>query len=102
MLRARKADGVSFVSVIEPHGDYNPTVEYTIGSHSSVKSVSHFEGGAAEYILIETKDGNSVGLALGAEDNPDGTHSVDVNGKTISWSGAYKLFHSEKHLAGQK
>ncbi len=102
MLRARKADGVSFASVIEPHGDYNPTAEYTIGSHSVVKSVSHFEGGAAEYILIETKDGNSVGLALGAEDNPDGTHTVDVNGKTISWTGAYKLFNSEKHLAGQK
>lgn len=102
MLRARQADGVSFVSVIEPHGDYNPTLEYTIGSHSAVKSVSHFEGGAAEYILIETKNGNSVGLALGGEDNPAGTHSVDLNGKTISWTGAYKLFNSEAHLAGQK
>jgi len=99
MLRARSNDGVSFVSVIEPHGDYNPTAEYTIGSHSAVKSVSHFEGGAAEYILIETKDGNFVGLGLGAEDNPSGTHSVDVNGETISWTGAYKLFHSDAHMA---
>ena len=101
MLRAKTNGGVSFVSVIEPHGDYNPTAEYTIGSHSAVKSVSHFEGGAAEYILIETKDGNSVGLALGAEENPDGTHSVDVNGKIISWTGAYKFFNSEKHKSGQ-
>ena len=97
MLRAKTNDGVSFLSVIEPHGDYNPTVEYTLGSHSRVKSVAHFEGGVAEYILIETKDGNRVGLGLGAEDNPAGTHSVDVNGETISWTGAYKLFHSEKH-----
>ena len=102
MLRAKTNGGVSFVSVIEPHGDYNPTAEYTIGSHSAVKSVSHFEGGAAEFILIETKDGQTVGLALGDEANPDGTHSVDVNGKAISWSGAYKLFNSEKHLASQK
>lgn len=102
MLRARKADGVSFVSVIEPHGDYNPTAEYTIGSHSRVKSVSHFESGAAEFILIETKDGNTVGLGLGAEDNPNGTHSVDVNGKMMSWTGPAKLFHSEAHLAAQK
>jgi len=50
MLRAKTNNGVSFASVIEPHGDYNPTVEYTLGSHSRVKSVSHFEGGAAEYI----------------------------------------------------
>ena len=102
MLRVNKTDGVSFASVIEPHGDYNPTVEYTLGSHSRVKSVSHFEGGASEYILIETKDGNVVGLALGAEANPAGTHSVDVNGETISWTGAYKLFHSEAHKAGKK
>jgi len=101
ILRAKTNDGVSFASVIEPHGDYNPTVEYTLGSHSRVKTVSHFEGGAAEYILIETKDGHNVGLGLGAEDNPAGTHSVDVNGKTISWTGAFKLFHSEKHKAAE-
>ena len=64
--------------------------------------MSHFEGGAAEFILIERKDGQTVGLALGDEANPDGTHSVDVNGKAISWSGAYKLFNSERHLASQK
>lgn len=98
MLRAKTNDGVSFASVIEPHGDYNPTVEYTIGSHSQVKSVSHFEGGAAEYILIETKDGNVVGLGLGAENDPTGTHSVEVNGETVTWTGVYKLFHSDKHI----
>lgn len=99
MLRAKTNDGVSFASVIEPHGDYNPTAEYTIGSYSQVKSVSHFESGAAEFVLIETKDGNTVGLGLGAEGNPDGTHSVDVNGQTMSWTGPFKLFHSETHKA---
>ena len=102
MLRATSNDGVAFASVIEPHGDYNPTVEYTIGSHSRVKQVSHFEGGASEYILIETKDGNFVGLGLGAEDNPSGTHSGDVNGEAVSWTGAYKVFHSEAHMASDK
>ena len=101
MLRSKTSDGVSFVSVIEPHGDYNPTVEYTIGSYSQVKTVSHFEDGAAEYIRVETKDGNIVGLGLGAEDNPSGTHSVNVNGETVSWTGAYKLFHSDKHIQEQ-
>ena len=102
ILRAKTNDGVSFLSVIEPHGDYNPTVEYTIGSHSRVKSVSHFKGGAAEYIMIETKDGNVVGLGLSGEDNPSGTHSVDVNGETISWTGPYKLFPSNAHIEENK
>ena len=101
MLRTKTSDGVSFVSVIEPHGDYNPTVEYTLGSYSQIKAVSHFEGGAAEYIRIETKDGNIIGLGLGAEDNPSGKHSVDVNGETVSWTGAYKVFHSDKHIKEQ-
>jgi len=97
MLRAKTNDGISIVSVIEPHGDYNPTLEYTLGSHSRVKSVSHFEGGPDEYIHIETKDGEIVGLGLSGDPDPSKSHSVDVKGKSISWTGAHKLFHSEKH-----
>ena len=97
MLRARTNDGVSFVSVIEPHGDYNPTLEYTIGSHSAVKSVSHFENGGDEYILIETKAGERVGLGLAGDTNADTVHTIDVNGTEVTWTGPYKLFQSEKH-----
>ena len=99
MLRAKTKDGISIVSVIEPHGDYNPTVEYTLGSHSQVKSVSHYEAGANEYIQIETKDGERVGLGLAGDANPELTHTVDINGESVSWTGAYKLFHSNKHKA---
>ena len=102
MLRTKTNDGVSFVSVIEPHGDYNPTAEYTIGSHSAVKSVSHYEAGRDGFIVIETKDGQTVGLGLAGDADPSLPHSVDVNGKTMSWTGAYKLFNSQAHLAGQK
>ena len=99
MLRAKTNNGAAFVSVIEPHGDYNPTLEYTLGSHSQVKSVSHYEGGAAEFILIETKDGQRVGLGLGSEDNPTATHRVDVEGTEMSWTGPFKLFHSDAQKA---
>jgi hypothetical protein len=99
MLRAKTNEGAAFVSVIEPHGDYNPTLEYTLGSHSQVKSVSHYEAGAAEFILIETKNGQRVGLGLGAEDNPSGTHSVDVEGTEMRWTGPFKLFPSDAQKA---
>ena len=102
MYRAKTSDGIAIASVIEPHGDYNPTVEYTLGSHSRVKSVSHFEGGASEYIQIETKDGQFVGLALGAENDTASEHSVEVNGKTITWTGPFKLFHSDAHLSDSR
>lgn len=97
IYRAKTIDGASFVSVIEPHGEYNPTVEYTLASHSHVKSVSHFEGGADEFIQIETKDGQFVGLGLSDNTDASAAHSVDVNGETMTWSGPFKLFHSEHH-----
>ena len=98
IFRTRSSDGVSFASVIEPHGEYNPTVEYTVGSHSNVKSVAHFESGAAEYILVETKDGQRVGLGIGGDAGEDTVHTVTANGRDVSWTGPYKLFHSQKHI----
>lgn len=97
IYRTRAPEGVSLVSVIEPHGEYNPTVEYTIGSHSSIKSVMHYETGAAEYILIETKDGQEVGLGIAGEGDADTSHTVVVDGQDVTWNGPYKLFHSQKH-----
>jgi len=95
MLRAKTDDGVSFVSVIEPHGEYNPTVEYTLGSHSAVKSVQHFESGTDEFVLIETKDGRNVGLGISGDPDAGLSHSVSVNGAEKTWTGPYKLFPSK-------
>ena len=102
MLRAQTDDGVSFISVIEPHGDYNPTLEYTIGSHSAVKSIRHFENGGDEYIHIETKAGDRVGLGLAGDGDADTVHTIDADGTEVTWTGPYKLFHSEKHKAAEK
>ena len=95
ILRATTGDGVSFVSVIEPHGDYNPTVEYTIGSHSQVASVKHLEDGADEFIEITLKSGQKIGVALADSDDENETHSAVVNGKTFNWTGPYGLFGSD-------
>lgn len=101
IFRAKSSDGVSVASVIEPHGDYNPTVEYTLDSHSNIKSVRHYENGGSEFITIETKNGETVGLGFGADMNAGTTHTVSVEGADMSWTGAYKLFHSEKHKAAE-
>ncbi len=97
ILRSRKADGVSYASVIEPHGEYNGTVEYTLESYSRVKSVKHFENGGDELILVETKAGEVVGLGISGDADKANEHSIDALGKTYSWNGPYKLFHSAAH-----
>lgn len=98
MYRAKTNDGASFVSVIEPHGEYNPTVEFTVNSHSNVKSVRHFESGGDEYILIESKDGQRVGLGISGDTDKSTVHTIKADGVDVTWTGPYKLFHSEKHI----
>ncbi|WP_233353980.1 heparinase II/III domain-containing protein [Algimonas arctica] len=97
ILRTNSLNGVSIASVIEPHGEYNPTVEYTLNSHSNVKSVQHFETGGDDYILIETKDGQRVGLGVSGDMTENAAHSVSVDGAVMRWTGPYKLFHSDRH-----
>lgn len=100
ILRSTGQSNVAFASVMEPHGEYNPTVEFTVGSHSGVETVSHFQDGGNHYVLIDTKDGNQIGLAISDEDTEDAEHTMSVKGAEIAWSGPYKLFHSQKHIDG--
>lgn len=98
ILRNQSSDGVSFVSVIEPHGEYNPIAEYTKNSHSHVKSVAHFEDGGAELIIIETKSGDVVALGIDGQSAPDQSRTITALGQEYNWAGPYKLFHSKTHL----
>lgn len=100
ILRARTKDGISYASVIEPHGEYNPTVEYTLESHSRVKSVFHFRNDSADFIQVETSDGQIVGLGISENANPSKAHSIEVNGTFKTWRGPYHLFHSQMHKNG--
>ena len=100
MLRSWSAGGISYASVIEPHGEYNPIVEYTLNSHSHVKSVSHFENGSEDYVKVETMDGEIVAVAFSSNLDAEAEHSMDVGGQSVSWSGPYQIFHSEKHKNG--
>lgn len=102
ILRTHAPNGVSFASVIEPHGEYNPTVEFTIGSHSNIQSIEHFSNGGADYIQIETKDGHRIGLGIADNATVNVTHAILVDGEEASWTGPYRLFHSQIHIDGGK
>lgn len=95
ILRNESAEGVSFISVIEPHGEYNPTVEYTVGSRTSIAAIEQVEEGRNDLILITTKAGQTVGLGLAGDQTPGMTHSVTAAGQDYQWTGPYHLFPSE-------
>ena len=99
ILSAKTKNGVVFASVIERHGEYNPTVEYTKGSHTQVKNVEHFRFGTVDYIRVTSKSGEFVGLAIAQDGSEDSRHSIEIDGKTISWRGPYFLVNSQKHAS---
>ena len=70
-MRSRQKGGADFVSVIEPHGEYNPTAEFTVNSQSHVVDVTYHDEGEETLIIIETKSGEFVGLALSEDTRTD-------------------------------
>ena len=103
VLRSQSNGGVAFASVFEPHGEYNPTVEYTLGSHTAVKDVSLITSGGDRLMVIASKSEDQVVIAIAGSDDASAEHSVNTDQGTFSWTGPYKLFHSKKHnMKGKK
>ncbi|MGI9229131.1 MAG: alginate lyase family protein [Gammaproteobacteria bacterium] len=92
ILRVKKAKSLSFVSVLEPHGEYNGPEEYTTRSSGSISTLKRYTEDGSDIIRIGTKNGNERLLALSYDPRPDILHSVTVDDRVFKWKGYYKLF----------
>jgi len=61
MIRENRSS-VFFLSVIEPHGEFNPREEYTIQPASAINSISYQKQG--QIITLETKDKKQIEIDL--------------------------------------
>ena len=95
ILRVPEADTYSFVSVLESHGEYNGTDEYTVGNYPQVTAVERYSENGADVIRLLTESGGETLLALSYDPDEDAQHSVTVGTRTITWSGYYRLIRSE-------
>ncbi len=80
-----------FVSVLEPHGKYNPITELGQNAFSQIGGVEIVIDNE-DYTGIEimgTKKGKI--LLLLANTNPHEEHHLTINHENISWKGYYKL-----------
>lgn len=86
-----KGSNHTIISVIEPHGVFNPTKEFTIDSYSTIKDVKiiydseEFTGvkitgrkGINWFVIIDNRNPNS-----------ESTHNLKINGKEYTWNGPY-------------
>ena len=75
----QRIDGASaqvFVSVFEPHGEYNGSREYTTESVSAVASIERTSTDSLEAIRITTKGGAVTTVLLSFDPDPKASHRI--------------------------
>lgn len=83
-----KADA-SFVSLLEPHGAYDPAAETTVASRSQIKSLRHVRGSDGDLVLIQPLKGPALIIAIADDVAADKAHSAVIDGRTIRWTGHF-------------
>ncbi len=92
ILRVKDASDHTFISVLEPHGEYNGSREFTTASASSLSAIERFDGGDAEVIRITNKDGSAAVVGLSWDADSSKIHSVKTSDSSLDWKGFYRLF----------
>lgn len=97
ILRTDNHSDASFVTVIESHGEYNPTLEFTVNSHSNVASVSHRFEADYERIDIAAKSGETLAVLIAETDQEFETRLP--SGEMLRWKGPVHLIKSSSIAA---
>ena len=94
IVRIPDAKTGAFVSVLEPHGEYNGSEEFTTRSRGNIASLKRYGEKNVELIHIATDNGKERLLTLSHNDRADvgNTHSVSYGRHSLTWSGHYGIF----------
>ena len=82
---------VTFLSVIESHGQYSPISELPTNPFSQINGVKVlFESDAYCIFVVEHKSGKTMQICFSKQDTkPTSNHSVNAEGVTYNWSGTF-------------
>jgi hypothetical protein len=92
ILRAGKRTGHTFAAVLESHGEYNGTREYTTASASHVQALERLSDRGMDVIRIVSKGGGEQWVALSHDPDPGRRHSFELPDRTLEWSGYLHVF----------
>ncbi|GEQ98504.1 hypothetical protein JCM17844_21410 [Iodidimonas gelatinilytica] len=95
ILRSNGRKAVRFLSVIEPHGIYNPAAEFTAGSDSQIARIDHVFEAGADLIKIEMKTGEIIRLAISNDPDSEKTHRILSAGHEWAWRGFVTVLEEE-------
>ncbi|WP_033074058.1 heparinase II/III domain-containing protein [Sphingopyxis sp. MWB1] len=86
----QRADGqknASFVSLLEPHGDYDASTEAVVASSSRLRAFDHRRLDAADLVKISLANGESFVVAVADDASPAARHNVMLEGRRLEWTG---------------
>ena len=87
VLRATDSTSHTFVSVLEPHGEYNGSKEFTTASASHIRGIQRMSEAGKDIIRIVSKNGEYTTIAISWNPDPGSEHSVEFDGSSIDWTG---------------
>ena len=92
--RKENTKNYTFISVLEPHGEYNPSKEFTIAAVSSIKALAHQKIKNIDVVDISFKSGERYVLAFNAAEKikSNQINTFLFNGSKYQFEGRFKLF----------
>ena len=94
IVRRDKAANTLFASIIEPHGNYDVVSESATNAESNIEEMTVLHDDEAyTAVSIKTVNGNARVFIVANRDFDKSTeHTIDISGKTYSWSGPFSYF----------
>ena len=92
ILRVHGAAAATFFAVLEPHGEYDGTREFTTASASGIRGLARVNQGGLDVFQVEPANRPAISLALSYDVDPRRAHQVSQAGAVYAWSGFYQLF----------
>ena len=92
LIRRKDAKNHTFVSILEPHGEYNGTLEFTRDPYSSLSDMDFIESDGLDLIYMKFDDGVERALALSYDADEQVLHRITYQGMNFEWRGYYHFF----------
>ncbi len=92
--RVQDKKSQTFVSVLEPHGQYNPRLEFTKDSYSQVASIELVTQGDYDIVKIRSKRGKTWRLLLSYDNDENKEHRLNVAGDEKKWKGFFHWYEA--------
>jgi hypothetical protein len=92
MVREEGKDNHTFVSVIEPHGSFDPKLESVQDPHSKVQEIKLLkDDGNYTAVSVAMKGKKYTLLFANKTQDANKQHKLKINNKEYAWKGSYKL-----------